>query len=50
MKNKKEISITDLRDKLKEIMKNEIEQLPKQFEALTAKDRLNFTIKLMPYV
>jgi len=50
MKNKQEVSISDLRDNLKEIMKKEIEGLSNQLEALEPKDRLNFVIKLMPYV
>ena len=50
MKNKQEVSISDLRENLKTIMVKEINNLSKQLEALEPKDRLNFTIKLMPYV
>jgi len=50
MSNKKEILVSDLRDKLKSIMQKEIENLPKQLEAMESKERLNYVIKLMPFV
>ena len=50
MKTKEKILITDLRDSLKEVIQNELIQLPEQLKALEPKERLNVVCKLMPYV
>ena len=50
MKTKEQILTNDLRDKLKSIMKKEIERLPNTLEALDPKERINILCKLMPFV
>ena len=50
MKAKEQILTNDLRDKLKSIMKKEIEKLPETLEALEPKERINILCKLMPFV
>ena len=50
MKNKEKVLTCGLRDTLKIIMQNEIEQLPKTLEGLEPKERINIVCKLMPYV
>ena len=50
MKTKEQILTSNLRDTLKNIMQNEIEQLPKTLESLEPKERVNLVCKLMPYV
>lgn len=40
----------DLRDGLKEFVKNEIQKLPDTLKNLEQKDRLNILLKLIPYV
>lgn len=47
---KEKILITDLRDSLKEVIQNELVQLPQQLEALQPKERLSVICKLMTYV
>jgi len=47
---KMEMPIKDLRHKLKELVCNELEQLPQLLEQLEPKDRLNFIVKFIPYV
>lgn len=47
---KEKILITDLRDSLKEVIQNELVQLPQQLEALQPKERLSVICKLMAYV
>jgi hypothetical protein len=49
-KSQETIITSYLRDTLKEIISNELENLPKQLEALDAKERLNVICKLLPYV
>ena len=51
MKTEKEKVITaDLRDTLKDVMKKEIENLSATLEALEPEKKLDFIIKLMPFV
>lgn len=50
MKNDKKVTVQDLRDNLKLIVQNEINILSEQLEALEPKERLNFLVKIMPYV
>lgn len=47
---KEKIMITDLRDSLKRVIQNELNNLPEQLEGLEPKERLNMVCKLMPYV
>ena len=49
-KSKEQVLTNGLRETLKSIMQNEIEKIPKQLEGLEPKERLNFIVKLMPYV
>lgn len=41
---------TDLRTSLKELMAKEIENLPEYLEGLPPKEKLDYLLKLMPYV
>ena len=50
MNEKKEVLTNDLRQNLKLVMQKEIESLSKQLETLEPNERLNFIIKLMPFV
>jgi len=50
MKTKKQVSTMGLRETLKSIMQNEIENLPETLKALEPKERINVVCKLMPYV
>lgn len=50
MKNKNEIITSDLRTKLKEIMKKEINNLPQLLDDIEPKERINYILKFMPYV
>lgn len=45
-----QVVVTDLRTSLKELMAKEIKQLPDYLENLPAKEKLNYLLKLMPYV
>ena len=45
-----EILTTDLRKTLKEMLQNEIEQLPETLKQLDTIQRLNILCKLMPFV
>lgn len=45
-----QITAAELRDKLKEIMSAETENIPELLSELQPKERLNFIIKLMPFV
>ena len=47
---KEQVLTRNLRDILKEIMQNEVEMLPELLDQLEPRDRLNLTIKLMPFV
>jgi hypothetical protein len=50
MKTKDPILTDCLRESMKRIMQQEIEQLPEQLAKLQPKDRLDIVLKLMPYV
>lgn len=50
MKEEEQILIKDLRNKLKEVIKKELEQLPEQLKELAPKDRLTIVCRLMPFV
>ena len=51
MKTKREIVYTmELRSKLKELFQDEINKVPEYLQQLEAKDKLDYLIKLMPYV
>ena len=45
-----EVITQDLRANLKKLIAKELDNLPEYLEILPAKDRLNYLIKLMPYV
>jgi len=47
---KEQVLTRNLREILKEIIQKEIEMLPEQLNQLEPRDRLNLTIKLMPFV
>lgn len=47
---KEKVIVSDLRANLKNIIQSEIERLPELLEELEPKDRLNFVLKLMPFV
>lgn len=44
------IAINDLRKELKEILQDELSQLPETLKKLHSKDRVQIVVKLMPYV
>jgi hypothetical protein len=46
----KQVTTSEMRSTLKEMMAKEIQQLPEYLQGLPAKDRLDYLIKLMPYV
>lgn len=48
--NKDAILTNDLRDKLKALMQQEIEQLPTLLKDLDSEKRINALCRLMPYV
>jgi len=50
MKTKDPILTNILRDTLKEVMQNEINQLPELLEKLSPNERLNVFCRLMPFV
>ena len=51
MEKKKEIIVTiSLRNKVKNILASEIENLPVLLEELPPKERINFVCKLLPYI
>ena len=50
MESKEQILTKDLRNILKELVQNEIKDLPKHLDTLEPKDRINIVTKLMPYV
>jgi len=50
MKTKEQILTKGLRENLKCIMHNEIDNIPELLEELEPRDRLNMICKLMPYV
>lgn len=50
MKIKDPILTDTLRETIKGIMQQEIEKLPEQLAKLQPKERLDFVLKLMPYV
>lgn len=45
-----QVLATNLRTSLKELIAKEIKNLPDYLEALPAKDKLDYLLKLMPYV
>ena len=45
-----EVLTTDLRTTLKELFVRELEQLPAVLEGLEPKERLDYLLKLMPFV
>lgn len=47
---KNQVLTSDLRESLKNIMKDEIKKIPETLESLEPKDRLNVLCKLIPYV
>ena len=51
-KNKKPelVSAQRLRDRIKEVLERELEQLPAMLEKLEPKDRLSVTLKLLPLI
>lgn len=48
-KRREPIDATAVRDRLKEILAEEIERLPETLNSLEPKDRLNAVLKLIPY-
>lgn len=48
-KDKQETFTNDLRNTLKSIVQNELNQLPETLAALPAEKRLEFFIKLLPF-
>lgn len=51
-KNKKPelVSVQRLRDRIKEVLESELEQLPATLEKLEPKERLFATLKLLPLI
>lgn len=47
---KQQVFATELRTSLKELMAKEVKKLPEYLENLTAKEKLYYLLKLMPYV
>ncbi len=47
---KEQVLTGNLREILKELMQKEVEMLPELLDQLEPRDRLNITIKLMPFV
>lgn len=47
---RKYVSIKDLRESLKAIIRNEVDMLPQNLAQLEAKERLNILCKMMPFV
>jgi len=47
---KKPILTSELRIALKDIMQEEIQKVPELMNQLAPKDRLNVTLKMMPYL
>lgn len=47
---KDQITSAELREKLKQIMSTETENIPELLAELPPKERLNFVLKLMPFV
>lgn len=45
-----EVITKELREKLKDIVSAELEQLPDTLEDMEPKERLDFVLKLMPFV
>ncbi len=45
-----EVITKDLRNQLKELVKNELEQLPEHLKDMEPKERLEILLKLMPFV
>lgn len=50
MNTNKEISIVELRNTLKGVMKKELESLPETLKKLEPEQRLNIVCKLIPFV
>ena len=50
MKKKEQVLTSCLREALKGIMQQEIEQLPETLKTLEPKERINVICKLMPFV
>lgn len=50
MKKKEQVLTNSLREALKSIMHQEVEQLPETLKTLEPKERLNVLCKLMPFV
>ncbi len=50
MKTKEQVLTSGLREALKNIIQNELEQLPETLKDLDSVQRLNVLYKLMPYV
>lgn len=42
--------VNNLRETLKNIFQNELENLPQYLEGLEPRDRLNYLLKIMPFV
>lgn len=49
-KETKDVLTTDLRSRLKELYARELEQLPTYIEGLEPKEKLDYLLKLMPFV
>ncbi len=45
-----EVITKDLRNQLKELVKNELDKLPDTLENMEPKERLEIVLKLMPFV
>lgn len=45
-----QVFATNMRTRLKEMLAKEIENLPDYLETLQAKEKLDYLLKLMPYV
>ena len=50
MKTEEKILIKNLRDILKAFFESELQEVPNLLDQLEPNDRLNFIIKMMPYV
>ena len=49
MNDNSDKTVTELRATLKDIISDELENLPETLEGLEPKDRLNYLVKLLPY-
>ena len=45
-----EVITKDVRNQLKELVRDELEQLPEQLKQMEPKERLDILLKLMPFV